>query len=157
MDALSPGSAEHDVLSTLEAEHDEAQELLERLVDSHGSRERKRLLEKLKQVLLPHIKAEERAVYDAVLALRNRGARIDGNEGYIEHSLVDQSLKELDRLGAGTVEFAATARVLKELVDHHVREEEKNIWTQIRDNFSAEQREQMNRAFLVAKKRVRVI
>ena len=33
-------------------------------------------------------------------------------------------------------------------------EEERNIWSQVRENFSSEQREQMTRDFLAAKKRV---
>ena len=46
--------------------------------------------------------------------------------------------------------------MLKELIEHHVKEEERNIWAQVRENFSAEQREQMNRDFLAAKKLVKV-
>ena len=48
------------------------------------------------------------------------------------------------------------AKVLKELVAHHVEEEERNIWAQVRKNFSDEQRARMNRDFLAAKKAVRV-
>ena len=50
----------------------------------------------------------------------------------------------------------ASAKVLKELVEHHVKEEERNIWPLVRENFSFEQREQMNRDFLAAKKKVKV-
>jgi hypothetical protein len=37
----------------------------------------------------------------------------------------------------------------------HIREEENNIWTDVKDNFSDEQRIQMNVAFERAKARVR--
>jgi len=46
--------------------------------------------------------------------------------------------------------------VLKELIGHHVEEEERNIWAQVKENFSDEQREEMNREFLAAKKKVKV-
>jgi hemerythrin-like domain-containing protein len=46
--------------------------------------------------------------------------------------------------------------VLKELISHHVEEEERNIWAQVKENFSGEQREEMNREFLAAKKKVKV-
>ena len=59
-------------------------------------------------------------------------------------------------LSGGTPEFKATAKVLKELVGHHVDEEERNIWAQVKENFTDEQREQMNRDFLAAKKNVKV-
>jgi hypothetical protein len=53
-------------------------------------------------------------------------------------------------------EFSAGAKVLKELVEHHVEEEEKNIWSDIEDNFSNEDRIAINREFLAAKARVKV-
>ena len=62
----------------------------------------------------------------------------------------------LARLTANTPEFNACAKVLKELIGHHVQEEERNIWAQVKDNFSAEDRAQMNRAFEAAKKKVKV-
>jgi hemerythrin superfamily protein len=153
---LKPGESEGDILNTLESEHDDVQELLERLVGNESGREQKQLVEQIKRALVPHTKAEEKVVYDAVLALKGKDAKIGGNEGYLEHSLADQTLKKLDKLTANTAEFKATAKVLKELVNHHIQEEERNIWTQVRENFSAEQRGQMNRDFLVAKKKVRL-
>ncbi len=111
---------------------------------------------RIKNALVPHTKAEEKIVYDAVLALRGKDAKIDGSEGYIEHGLADATLKKLDRLTANTPEFKAAAKVLKELIDHHVEEEERNIWAQVKENFSDEQREKMNRDFLAAKKKVKV-
>jgi hypothetical protein len=145
-----------DVLDTLKEEHDEVQALLEKLSKSESARERKTLVAKVRAALIPHTKAEELVVYDAVLALKARDAQIDGNEGYVEHSLADATLQQLDKLAANTPEFAATAKVLKELIDHHVEEEERNIWKQVKQNFSGEQRQQMNRDFLAAKKKIHV-
>ena len=154
--ALQPGEGEGDILDTLETEHDDVQELLERLVGSEGGREQKQLVEQIKRALVPHTKAEEKIVYDAVLALKGKDAKIDGNEGYLEHGLADQTLKKLAKLTANTAEFNAAAKVLKELVDHHIQEEERNIWAQVRNNFSSDQRRRMNRDFLMAKKRVKI-
>ena len=157
MGALNPGEGQPDILDTLQAEHDEEQELLSKLVGSDGAREQKQLVQKIKRALVPHSKAEEKVVYDAVLALRGKDAKIDGNEGYIEHGLADATLKKLDKLTANTPEFKAAAKVLKELIGHHVEEEERNIWVQVKENFSDEQREEMNREFLAAKKKVKVV
>jgi hemerythrin superfamily protein len=132
------------------------QDLLERLTESDSARDQNSLVAQIKKALVPHTKAEEKVVYDAVLALKGKEAKIEGMEGYIEHGLADQTLKKLDTLTANTAEFKATAKVLKELVEHHVKEEENNIWAQVKENFSAEQRERMNRDFLAAKKTVKV-
>ncbi len=156
MGALNPQESENDILSTLQAEHDEVQEMLEKLNGSDKAREQKQLVARIKAALVPHNKAEEKVVYDAVLALRGREARVDGHEGYIEHNLGGITLKKLEKLTANTPEFKAAAKVLKELIDHHVEEEERNIWSLVRRNFSAEDRAVMNRDFLAAKKKVRV-
>jgi hemerythrin superfamily protein len=157
LDAISLQSeSQADILGTLQAEHDEVQELLEKLTKSDTGREQKALVARIKAALVPHTKAEERVVYDAVLGLKGADAKIDGNEGYIEHGLASETLKKLDKLTANTPEFKAAAKVLKELVDHHIKEEESNIWARVKENFSDEQRARMNRDFLIAKKKVRV-
>ena len=145
-----------DILDTLQTEHDEVQELLSKLVDSDTGREQKSLVARIKAALVPHTKAEEKVVYDAVLALKGAPAKVDGNEGYIEHGLASETLKKLDKLTANTPEFKATAKVLKELVNHHIKEEESNIWARVKENFSDERRAQMNRDFLLAKKKVKL-
>jgi hemerythrin superfamily protein len=155
--ALTPGlEGSSDILDTLQTEHDDVQDLLERLTESDNARDQKSLVAQIKKALVPHTKAEEKVVYDAVLALKGKEAKIEGNEGYIEHGLASQTLKKLDTLTANSPEFKAAAKVLKELVEHHVREEESDIWAQVKENFSDEQRERMNRDFLAAKKKVKV-
>ena len=157
MQAISgPTDAQSDVLETLQLEHDEVQELLERLVKSDTAREQKALLGKIKAALVPHTKAEEKVVYDRVLALKGTDAKIDGHEGYVEHGLAGETLKKLGKLTANTPAFKASAKVLKELIDHHVQEEERNIWPRVKDNFSLQERAELNREFLAAKRKVRV-
>jgi hemerythrin superfamily protein len=155
---LGPQAApeEADILDTLKREHDEVQELLSDLVDSADARERRSLVRQIKAALLPHTKAEEKTVYFAVIAAKGQKNRLDGAEGYIEHALASQTLAKLEKLKPASVEFQASAKVLKELVDHHVREEERNIWSDVKKDFDAEARVEMNRRFLAAKKRVKV-
>jgi hemerythrin superfamily protein len=156
MGALVPGTGKTDILDTLQTEHDEVQDLLKRLTKSENAREQNSLLNKIMQALVPHTKAEEEVVYNRVSALSGEKAKIDGAEGFTEHALATATLMQLDKLTPNSPEFKASAKVLKELVEHHVQEEERNIWSQVRENFSDEQREQMNRDFLAAKKRVRI-
>jgi hypothetical protein len=54
-------------------------------------------------------------------------------------------------------EFSAAAKVLKEIVEHHVEEEERNVWADVRKHFSEEERLEMNRRFEAAKQKVRVV
>jgi len=147
-----------DILDKLKAEHDEVKALLGKLVDSGKAAERTALLKKIKAALVPHTRAEEKVVYDAILAVRgDKEAKVDGNEGYYEHAHADMALKTLAGIKPATSpEFTAAAKVLKELVEHHVQEEERNVWRDVRKHFNAEQRTEMNRKFETAKKRVKV-
>jgi hemerythrin-like domain-containing protein len=145
-----------DILDTLKKEHDEVGQLLKQLVESESASERRGLVKKIKTALIPHIKAEQKVVYDAVLALKDRDAKTDGEEGYIEHKLAAETLSLLGKISnTMSPEFSAAAKVLKELIEHHVEEEERNIWTDVKESFSDSQRLAMNRKFEAAKKRVR--
>jgi hypothetical protein len=146
-----------DLLDTLKEEHEAVAGLLKKLVESEKSTERKSLVEQIKTNLLPHIRAEQKILYDAILALKDKGAQEDGEEGYIEHSIASRTLADLEKIeNAMSPQFSATAKVLKELVEHHVKEEERNIWSDARDNFSADERKAMNQKYLTEKQRVKL-
>ena len=146
-----------DLLDTLKEEHEEVAALLKQLVESDNARERKSLLAKIKGALIPHVRAEEKVLYDAIIAVKDKNAKQDGEEGYIEHSLADKTLKDLGKItNATSPEFGAAAKVLKELIEHHVQEEENNVWSDVKKNFSSEDRIAMNRKFLALKKTVPV-
>src|SRR6185312_15030495 len=110
-----------DLLDTLKEEHEMVQQLLKKLVESDRAAERKSLVRQIKANLVPHLRAEEKVLYDAIIAMKDKGARQDGEEGYIEHSLADRTLNQLEKMDkAMSPEFGAAAKVLKELVEHHV-------------------------------------
>jgi hemerythrin superfamily protein len=158
--ALTPEPAaveDTDILETLKKEHDEVKDLLEELQETEAGEKRGRLVQQIKQALVPHTKAEEKVVYDRVIALRDKEAQTDGHEGYIEHELASETLQRLEALGASaSAEHVAVAKVLKELVEHHIKEEESNVWSDVKKNFSDEDRKQMNVQFEAAKARVKV-
>jgi hemerythrin superfamily protein len=157
--ALTPGPSadDRDILDTLKQEHEEVAALLEQLTNSDTAGARRSLLAKIKAALVPHVRAEEKVVYDAIIALRGKEAKQNGEEGYLEHSLADRILATLGKIEKpASPEFSAAAKVLKELVAHHVEEEERNVWKDVRENFSDDERVEMNRIFEMTKRRVRV-
>ncbi len=150
-------NADMDILDKLKLEHDEVLDLLADLVDTDNARERKAIFKKIKSALVPHERAEEKVVYDAIIAQKDRSQQVDGEEGYLEHDLADKTLVTMGKIAnAGSPEFTAAAKVLKELLEHHIREEERNIWRDVRDRFDADERMAMNRRFEAAKKKVRI-
>jgi iron-sulfur cluster repair protein YtfE (RIC family) len=118
----SDNPAEVDILDTLKIEHDEVKARLSELQDATSAPQRRGFVKKIKAALIPHTKAEEKVVYDAVIALRDRDAQVDGHEGYLEHEWASKTLQRLDSIANATSpEHKATAKVLKELVEHHSR------------------------------------
>jgi hemerythrin superfamily protein len=146
-----------DILDTLKKDHIEVKRLLDRLSEADTAAQRKSLVFKIKAALVPHTKAEEKVVYDAVIALRDKEAQMDGHEGYLEHEWAAKTLQRLESFAnAASPEHKAAGKVLKELVEHHIREEESNVWRDVKNNFSDDERKQMNVAFAAAKRRVKM-
>jgi iron-sulfur cluster repair protein YtfE (RIC family) len=146
-----------DILDTLKKEHDEVKDLLEKLSDAQTPAQRRSLVQKIKAALVPHTKAEEKVVYDAVIALRDKDAQMDGHEGYLEHEWAAKTLQRLEGIvNAASPEHKAAGKVLKELVEHHIDEEERNVWKDVKEHFSDEDRKTMNVKFMAAKNRVKV-
>jgi len=146
-----------DILDTLKKEHDEVKDLLENLSDAETPAQRRTLVHKIKGALVPHTKAEEKVVYDAVIALRDKEVQMNGHEGYLEHEWASKTLQRLEAIAnAASPEHKAAGKVLKELVEHHIDEEERNIWKDVKEHFSDEDRKKMNVTFFVAKRRVKM-
>ena len=149
--------ADQDLLKTLKAEHDEVKALLADLQDADSAALRRSLVRKIKLALVPHTKAEEKILYSSIVAVKDKEVQIDGHEGYIEHELAARTLQKLDGITSATSpEHRAMAKVLKELVEHHIDEEEGSVWRDAKDNFSKEDRVAMNRRYLIAKGQVRI-
>ena len=158
-DAIASGDTVEsvDILDTLKREHNEVKDLLEDLADAETPAQRRTLVQKIKIALVPHTKAEEKVVYDAVIALRDKDAQMDGHEGYLEHACAARILQRLEAItNAASPEHKAAGKVLKELVEHHIEEEESNVWGDVKKHFSHDVRRKMNIEFEAAKRKVKV-
>ena len=153
--AAKGASSEHtDILDTLKREHEEVKSLLDDLQDAESVNERAELVREIKAALVPHTKAEEKVVYDAIIATSEDEAQTDGLEGYLEHEWASKTLERLEAADPSSAEHKAAAKVLKDLVEHHIEEEEANVWRDVRENFDEEDRVRMNAEFEAAKQQV---
>lgn len=155
--AITGEEPEMDILDTLAEEHEVVATLLQDLVDGKSTAQRTSTLKQIKKNLVPHARAEEDVLYKALVRVKDKGAKTDGEEGFIEHSLIDFLLKTLSGMrDKMSPRFGAAAKVLKEIVTHHVAEEESDLFSDAKDNFPTEQRKKMNRAYLAKKKTIKV-
>lgn len=100
---------------------DEMKELLEE--DEPDAEECKAALMTIDALLTPHARAEERLVYPAFTE-GNEDAEDPVAEGYEEHALVHQLMAQIKELTEVDVGWCAKCKVMMDLVEHHVREEE---------------------------------
>jgi hemerythrin-like domain-containing protein len=129
-------AAQPDAIAVLKKDHEKVRGLLAQLESSAGkNREKAQLLvTKIDQELKVHTQIEEEIFYpayrDAVRSKTDKQLYFEAKE---EHHVVDLVLPEVtDNEGEADEEFAAKAKVLKELVEHHADEEEKEMFPKAR-------------------------
>ena len=145
-----------DLLDTLGREHDEVKSMLASLSSATTAAQRRTLVEKIAKALVPHSVAEGKVLYAGLAAVRDTDTQVDAQEGFVEHDLVAKTVTKLRGIESATSpEHKATAKVLRELVEHHIKEEESSVWRDARKHFSDEQRQKMNTSYLAAKKRIK--
>jgi hemerythrin superfamily protein len=107
----------------------------------------------MKRKLSAHAKAEEQVVYPVWKKLSDELADLMG-EANEEHQLVHDKLAELSTLDAKDPTWKAKFTVLKDLVEHHVEEEEGEIFTAARDELDDDDAIELAVEFLSAKRAI---
>ena len=131
-----------DILKTLKSEHNELRTLFKQMEDTtdRAKKSRAELLADIEAGLLPHAKWEELVFYPAFKARADREGLKTHAEAVQEHRAVELTvLPDLKTKQTDTVEFAGSAKVLGEFVDHHAKEEEDTMFKMARKLFSAEE------------------
>lgn len=98
------------------------------------------------ELLKSHSVSEEKAVY--AKCLRIGALKQDAYEGYVEHTIAAKLMKELDAMRSPNAEWLAKAKVLAELVEHHLEEEEREFLPALRSHVEAEERAEMREEFV---------
>ena len=124
----SAATGSHDAVSVLKAQHREVEGLFERVLSSEEPGARKALMREIAQALAMHTKIEEDVFYPAVRSLGTEAVESLIDEAFEEHHVVDLVLRELPRINPRDDRFAAKMTVLSELVEHHVKEEERDMF-----------------------------
>lgn len=94
-----------------------------------------------------HAKPEEYTLYQRMKELSDLDC-LHGLEGDVEHRLVDQICNELEGLQEDEKMFRAKAKVLAELVSHHLQEEEKTFLPQFKRKTNIDDRIELGLQYL---------
>lgn len=139
------------IYDTLKKDHRAVSELLEKLLNT-GDNEvgrRKELFNEIFQELKGHSEAEAEVMYSRLED--HKESRMKTLEGEEEHHLVEMTLAELAEEDKGNDRWLAKVQVLKELVEHHVEEEESELFEKAQKVFSKEEAEDLAQRFQDAK------
>lgn len=117
---------------------------IEKALDREDLSEVPELFDELKTELTAHSKAEQEVFYQPIKVLaRTEEGKEYTWEGDEEHHVIRLLLNELSRLPFRSQEWAAKIKVLCEVVEHHVQEEESEIFNEGKKIFSDEEAEKI--------------
>jgi hemerythrin superfamily protein len=127
-----------DALELLKKDHDEVKKMLESLdaTTDRAIKTRQELFERLKFALTVHEQMEEAALYTALK--EHAETKEIALEAYEEHDVVDTILGVLERTPVDDQTWHAKLTVMRENLLHHIEEEEKEMFRQVRQLFEAE-------------------
>jgi len=128
-----------DAIAMLKADHDKVKALLEDLESTteRGVKARAELFATIKGELTVHEVIEEEIFYPALK--EHPKAKDIVLEGYEEHHVVDLLMRELEDLDVSDESWGAKAVVMKENIEHHIEEEEGEMFTKARQVFDRQE------------------
>jgi hemerythrin-like domain-containing protein len=126
-----------DAIALLKADHDKVKRLLNELESTteRGVKTRSELFATIKGELTIHEIVEEEIFYPELKA--HPKAQDVVLEGYEEHHVVDLLMGELEALDVSDETWGAKAAVMKENIEHHIEEEEGEMFRKARQVFDA--------------------
>jgi hemerythrin-like domain-containing protein len=124
-----------DAIALLKDDHDKVKALLTELESTteRGVKTRTELFSTIKGELTVHEIIEEEIFYPALKD--HPKAKDIVLEGYEEHHVVDLLMRELEDLDVTDETWGAKALVMKENIEHHIEEEEGDMFKQARSVF----------------------
>jgi len=108
----------------LKKQHRQVKALFKKVENTENANARRQLMEQIAEELKMHTRIEEEIFYPAVREIGSSKAEEMIDESLEEHHVVDLVLAELPRVDPEDERFEAKMTVLSELVEHHVEEEE---------------------------------
>ena len=132
--------AQIDAITLLKTDHKKVRALLETLDGTDAAARRTKLLGQIEVELKAHAKVEEEIFYPAFKRKAEDSEEMQMFfEAKEEHGLVDIMLPKAKQSNPDSDEFGARAKVLKDIVLHHAKEEEKEMFKAAKQLFDRDE------------------
>ena len=109
----------------LSSQHREVEKLFKEIESAENPEDKEALFEDLADKLAIHAKIEEEFFYPAVQEKKTEDMVL---EAFVEHTSIKRLLADLLEADASEATFDAQIKVLKEQIEHHVEEEEGELF-----------------------------
>jgi len=117
-----------DVTKMLEADHRTVEKLFTKIEKAQGS-DRSPLIEELATAVKGHMELEEKVLYPKMASVTGEESVQEANT---EHDLARTTLAEMVKLGPDDPGFGAALESVKAGIEHHVQEEEGEVFPELR-------------------------
>jgi hemerythrin superfamily protein len=140
-----------DAMSLLKDDHRKVKKLLAELESTteRGVKTREELFTKVKQDLVVHEAIEEEIFYPALK--EHPKTKEIALEGYEEHHVVDTVMAEIEGVAYDDEKWGAKFSVMKENLEHHIEEEEGEMFKQARQVFDQDELTQLGESMKARK------
>ncbi|HVM46251.1 MAG TPA: hemerythrin domain-containing protein [Candidatus Thermoplasmatota archaeon] len=141
-----------DAISLLKQDHAEVKRLIAQYFEMPAAQpERKReLAERILRELAAHERIEEEIFYPAFRAT-GKDAQAEVAHAKEEHELVDSLVNQLAELDVEDPQFDATLLVMRENVEHHIKDEEETMLPAARKRFGTSKLQALGREMMTYK------
>jgi hemerythrin superfamily protein len=136
-----------DIRELLRQDHQEALQLAAQIEQTDDTAQAKQLFEQLREAVVKHARGEERIVYPALEDSGDEEAGELAREAAVEHELVDLLFERMTRMRTASDNWKARASVVKELLEHHIEEEQNEVFQKLGEILDAEELEEMGERF----------
>jgi hemerythrin superfamily protein len=126
--------AKQDAIALLKADHAAVKKLFaqEEKATQHGGQKKQDTFNQIKAALTVHATIEEEIFYPAVKKARAENVKDEVREGYEEHKQIKNLLAQISGITTADETWDMKVKVLKEDVEHHVKEEEGEMFPDAR-------------------------
>jgi len=141
-----------DIFDVLTSDHEKVKKILEQMeqTSTRAAKRREALLDHLGENLLPHMYAEEQFFYQ--ILLDESSDKEVAYQAMEEHRAAKAVLADLEVAPADDPRWSARLKVLKELVEYHIEEEETTVFDLARGLMDEDRATEGGRRFKELKK-----
>ena len=151
----SSGSGSAKLLKMLKDDHQKVMDLFEEAEENSSDGQAQELFGQIQKELQVHMEGEEKFLYPVLV--ENDESRELTLEAYEEHGVAKNLMKQFGRQTPGDERWMAKMKVLKEIIEHHVKEEEREMFKMARKVLDAEQSEAIMQRLETAKEKAGVL